>query len=689
MANDVGQAVPVLTGEILWTPAELRDRLGWASPVARAWALTRLTERRLKIEAELLRHLLKDEDREVSLQAIRYAETLGVVGCVPALIELWEGSPDVLLRANAVGALGKIDRAAAISASSRRAGAVFHDMEISHLGLIVFQAITDGDLGVPPTLLDASARRMLATVCHGVTAVVGSDVADPFVSQLLTGDEIKAPGELREVDVGTLAGRIEMWRKERAAPLASAASKLLADRAVEVALRAARLERALRGRGGFKSWWPDVFSVVGQVVLGCRDDAKSAAGARSFEDRFQILVTPWAILPDDVADDLIGDADASKVIRLMGEQDLQHGSGSLNVARWLSRRPGTEAQVAAARIGLLDWDRYPVPSAAALEGIASGFGRLSELDRVYALHLLRAVGHPAALRLAEANYESLIRSDEHAEFVGFLGELARPELFRRLSEEWAPGEPALADALVTIAEVSGLASPDAWRREADELEAMIRRFEPGVPEPCEELVTSLRCTVCGRSYRYVFDFIIVAGKDDVERDLRLPRIVLCKKCGAMDRWEMSPGARAGLLAQALGAGRAPRVRAGKLMLRALGRPKEIRSFGEAIRACEAELEHRGEDPDLLLEIGNLYRHGGLPDRAVSCYERALAAKPGHPGARSALEFVRAGDVGLEASDIDLLAAEGNQAPSSREKAGRNDPCPCGSGRKHKRCCLPQ
>ncbi len=33
------------------------------------------------------------------------------------------------------------------------------------------------------------------------------------------------------------------------------------------------------------------------------------------------------------------------------------------------------------------------------------------------------------------------------------------------------------------------------------------------------------------------------------------------------------------------------------------------------------------------------------------------------------------------------AAERARADRARVKIGRNDPCPCGSGRKHKKCCL--
>jgi uncharacterized protein len=42
--------------------------------------------------------------------------------------------------------------------------------------------------------------------------------------------------------------------------------------------------------------------------------------------------------------------------------------------------------------------------------------------------------------------------------------------------------------------------------------------------------------------------------------------------------------------------------------------------------------------------------------------------------------------GRTASDImPMLAAEEKQLEAAFAKAGRNDPCPCGSGKKFKRC----
>ena len=44
---------------------------------------------------------------------------------------------------------------------------------------------------------------------------------------------------------------------------------------------------------------------------------------------------------------------------------------------------------------------------------------------------------------------------------------------------------------------------------------------------------------------------------------------------------------------------------------------------------------------------------------------------------------------LDAATIKRLMDYQNRKPSVREykKIGRNDPCPCGSGKKYKKCCL--
>src|SRR5262249_42763279 len=41
---------------------------------------------------------------------------------------------------------------------------------------------------------------------------------------------------------------------------------------------------------------------------------------------------------------------------------------------------------------------------------------------------------------------------------------------------------------------------------------------------------------------------------------------------------------------------------------------------------------------------------------------------------------------LETSWIGTAGAKGEAPVIAKEKAGRNDPCPCGSGKKYKKCC---
>lgn len=669
----------------VWTDAELLERLGWPSPIARAWALERATERRLSLPVARMQELLGDDDRDVALAAIKYISRMALRDWGPTLADLWSASGDATVRANAIGALGDLDREAPFHAAAGRAGGELQPQESSFLQSLLLNAVADGDPRVPYDLLHVAAGRGYLPASRSLVALVGPAAADPYQPFLLNAEEVARPDGVRGLDAASFAGRLEVWRKESAASISTPAGRFLADGAVEAALRMERVERALKDRNEFHAWWPDAFNAAAEVALGRQDFAKEAERARSTNERILILLCPWAVLPDAAADALIEDGEIPELIRRTRDEDLEDMPERMNAARMLARRGGPEGQIAATRLGMLDWEDYPIPTAAALEGLAAAFEPMENDEQVSALHVLLAFAHPAALRLAEAHYESLIRSEAHAEFVGFLGTMARPELFERLAAEWAPGEPALAAELVTIAEVNGRPVPHEWRLEGTEFDEMFRAFATAAFREREEVVASLRCVECGRSYRYAFDFVLVGDGEDAEDSIRFPRIVVCKKCGALDRWEISPESRTAVMLQAM-VDPERRLRGGRLTVGALGRPVEFRTIGDAIRACEAQLEGGGGDSDLLVAIGNLYRHGGLADRSIPYYERALAAAPGRGNARRGLELALEGRTDFDVADVDRSPRE--EAPPARgKKIGRNDPCPCGSGKKHKRCCL--
>ena len=86
-----------------------------------------------------------------------------------------------------------------------------------------------------------------------------------------------------------------------------------------------------------------------------------------------------------------------------------------------------------------------------------------------------------------------------------------------------------------------------------------------------------------------------------------------------------------------------------------------------------------------------------PEEAIETLEAALEADPGSPAAADALAVLeldrgnlsRAHALAVKGGDPDLvewIEDERARQAGLRPSAGRNDPCPCGSGKKFKRCC---
>ncbi len=101
-------------------------------------------------------------------------------------------------------------------------------------------------------------------------------------------------------------------------------------------------------------------------------------------------------------------------------------------------------------------------------------------------------------------------------------------------------------------------------------------------------------------------------------------------------------------------------------------------------------------------LGLAYYSRGLPDKAISEYMEALAIEPDFAEAHYnlALAYGAKGAADKEISEYKkalavnpgLSEARANlslavrKAVGSPKKTGRNDPCPCGSGKKYKKCC---
>jgi uncharacterized protein YecA (UPF0149 family) len=114
----------------------------------------------------------------------------------------------------------------------------------------------------------------------------------------------------------------------------------------------------------------------------------------------------------------------------------------------------------------------------------------------------------------------------------------------------------------------------------------------------------------------------------------------------------------------------------------------------------SHLEDYG-DPEAIphLERAGLALDVSDPDAAIAAgmalkeIQSALAALGGSPSAALREKIEKVDEIRREQMAAVLARAARRRAVSSgaprveRAKVGRNDPCPCGSGKKYKKCCL--
>jgi tetratricopeptide (TPR) repeat protein len=334
--------------------------------------------------------------------------------------------------------------------------------------------------------------------------------------------------------------------------------------------------------------------------------------------------------------------------------------------------------------------------------------------------------------------------DELIECVELIGarEFADP-----LGRELREGEPAAEAAFLLLCEIHGITDPrlpGIREREA----ARMRLAEEAVRDPADvprdHLILPLRCTGCRRTYRYVVREVYV-DPETAEGERLQPFIrdrIQCKGCGREDEYVVTPQADLMLLAElTMMLARHQTDGSQETETRPLRFTKLGLSDGrrmnpiEARRHYEGQLAERPDDPALHIGYGNVLRFLKDIDRATAAFRRALELDPRAIEAYATLgqfaeergdaaeahtlyakctalgrdarfyqvrdrgEFRRRIEEALDnvAADLamhlpDPVPAQTRlealtQADHGGAKVGRNEPCPCGSGKKYKKCCL--
>lgn len=359
-----------------------------------------------------------------------------------------------------------------------------------------------------------------------------------------------------------------------------------------------------------------------------------------------------------------------------------------------------------------------LPYPQTVEMILSQYERLDRIDRIGLLAAMKGIGSHRFIPLLKGSLKEGEPEEELFLLLCRLHQMDDPELSRiedAVSQRREESEKRMAQLL------------------KGDRRALLR----------ESLPLLLRCLHCGESYTYSVRNVIV-DRMALERERPTPDHpmesilirdeIVCKGCGTVDSYEITPNARL-LVTFSLMAmvdlseeGRAD-LNEGAVKIATLMVDGKRMDPKGGITYYRERITKEPDRPDLRVGYGNLLLFLKKEEEARAEFEKALALDPlaieaGHSLGEMALKSGRRKEAAalferclnrfdqarfyrskeedrdrlrehLEIALWELRDVRGispslpaAQTPLLRgEKIGRNDPCPCGSGKKYKKCCL--
>jgi hypothetical protein len=356
---------------------------------------------------------------------------------------------------------------------------------------------------------------------------------------------------------------------------------------------------------------------------------------------------------------------------------------------------------------------------------------LTEAQQDYGAWMLSLIGGEATVRLLLERRADLLDEEARARWISMALGLPDPRLLELLEAERGP-EPELDldEAYVMQRLLLDREGPDLEVVRRRVLEDVLEKDwqedeEANGPPP---LVLELRCRNCGAVEAYEDPPVYV----DWERPADLPLVDgdhACSRCEEPGHLEPTDEGLEALRVQAEAiAAHGWDSEALQSLTAQLEDGREV-PIGVAIAHYEHALSERPESVVDLYMLARCWRSAGYTGRAAELYRRSLEAEPAYvqsavdladllgdeqrtleglavlDGAlahqarwqlfRNVEHATRAGlnraVAGLYNELLDRAGDTGRArlrvSDLSAERAGRNDPCPCGSGKKYKKCCL--
>jgi tetratricopeptide (TPR) repeat protein len=357
----------------------------------------------------------------------------------------------------------------------------------------------------------------------------------------------------------------------------------------------------------------------------------------------------------------------------------------------------------------------------------------------YLVGALESIGGRSVGAYLDAHFDELVKEDKETA-MNLVESVAAPRFMERLKPLTGKGQELVDSTYLTLARLHGISSDELTALEASYNEQQRERARRREQFDAGELAASvpamlhmeMACRACGDIARYDVQSVYItesSHKPFVADELR------CIACDGKDTLDPTKLGAFGVTAELLritsirdkneareALDRSPLNLLPKLsvMGREMGLPEGIDLYGEQIREEPRKGEHH-------IGLGNIYRAVKRYDRARLCYEAAVRLDPKliegwyglswlaeldgddrkeflalQKGADQLPDIVwchlrqseRSSFVNSYVSDYNHLKRflnlpgpfihHGMFGPP--QKIGRNDPCPCGSGAKYKKCC---
>lgn len=372
--------------------------------------------------------------------------------------------------------------------------------------------------------------------------------------------------------------------------------------------------------------------------------------------------------------------------------------------------------------------------------LAKHYDQLNENQVIEILFVLRDLPMEETADFLLRHWDHLWRLDKET-FLGALEGVASKRFIGPLRKELKEGEVTEEEVFYLLCHIHGV--HDIWlpqieermRAREKEVKRRLEMLEREDAKPMLEasLKVELKCRQCEKSYYYDVENILMPFKE--EEGARIIDKIVCKNCRAVNQYEITPKGNLAITSQM--------ILTAALAEKGKWRPEQSpiqfgesglmdgrrMSFDEIVKYYQEEIRKSPNDPAIRIGYGNVLIKLGNEAEAMSHYQKALrldsqaveayfslgeyeadkgnlsrayeyfnkAYQHMHTGhyyrtkdpdqLKETIVFTLEHFEGLLPEEQKEISKPTSLGIVKRDKIGRNDPCPCGSGKKYKRCCL--